>query len=535
MLKYSTIILLFISTWSFGQVTIKGTIKVNTGSQIEVIEDLQIEQDAYLNNKGTIVVSRDFTNKGTIVSDPASALRFYGDGNSNLLPGSGNYSNVLMNKTGATLGSADVRLQGNLFIEKSLDFTNGANTRIILDSNSISMSTSASTIAAESTKYIVTNGSGLVKQNINSGGAIPTFEVGDLTNYTPLLATLAPTAIVPVSGASISVKVVAARDCLPQATDYILRHWNVSATANILNYECNLSGKYVDSDINSNSSDVLIKGSIQNIANNEWFFMNSDGDVATNYITSSTTYYDTDFTGQNFFGKINSKVFLDGPFNDASNTMVNSLMTSNLVPTVSPYDNNISVDSKFFTDNPSIVDWVEIETKTASSPSTTVTKTSGFVMTDGRLMTVDGQNNTLYIKDSNESAYVIINHRNHLAVSTPFPVNLTYNPTIDFTDKNYTAYGTDARRLRTDKATLWAGDATGNGVIKYNGAANDRVAILGKVGFANPNNSVSEYDNTDINLDGEVKYNGSANDRVYLLSTVGFINPNKTISQQIPN
>ena len=95
--------------------------------------------------------------------------------------------------------------------------------------------------------------------------------------------------------------------------------------------------------------------------------------------------------------------------------------------------------------------------------------------------------------------------------------------------------GTDPRVQKGTVWCLWAGDATGNGAIKYTGAGNDRDPILTAIGGSTPNAVVTNvYDRRDTNLDGVIKYTGAGNDRDIILTNVGSTTPNGTRVQQLP-
>ena len=60
---------------------------------------------------------------------------------------------------------------------------------------------------------------------------------------------------------------------------------------------------------------------------------------------------------------------------------------------------------------------------------------------------------------------------------------------------------------------MWMGNARVDDRLKYTGAANDRDAILLKIGGSVPTAVVNGYFPEDCNLNGQVKYTGGANDR----------------------
>ena len=82
---------------------------------------------------------------------------------------------------------------------------------------------------------------------------------------------------------------------------------------------------------------------------------------------------------------------------------------------------------------------------------------------------------------------------------------------------------------------MWAGDVSGNGTVKYNGSANDRLPVLVRIGGTNVNATVNGYYPEDVNMNGTVKYNGSGNDRLIILQVIGGTNVNATKTTRVPN
>ncbi len=90
------------------------------------------------------------------------------------------------------------------------------------------------------------------------------------------------------------------------------------------------------------------------------------------------------------------KVLLQGAFNIVSNSMDNVLNTAGILQVNAagqPYNNlsgTESFASNFFSLNQQIVDWVLIELRNASNPSTIVARRAAFVKRDGTLVDIDG-------------------------------------------------------------------------------------------------------------------------------------------------
>jgi hypothetical protein len=156
------------------------------------------------------------------------------------------------------------------------------------------------------------------------------------------------------------------------------------------------------------------------------------------------------------------------------------------------------------------------------------------VQRDGDVMGTDG--NTLMNLPMAAGGYrIAVKHRNHLGAATATPWSLAA-VVVELDMGTAMLYGTNpmANHANAGKC-LWAGDATGNGTIRYTGSGNDRDPILIAVGSTAPNNSVSNvYDRRDTNLDGLIKYTGTGNDRDIILTNVGSTTPNNTRTQQVP-
>ncbi len=241
------------------------------------------------------------------------------------------------------------------------------------------------------------------------------------------------------------------------------------------------------------------------------------------------------------------KAALDGAL-PSGTLMSDALRAANLIPTTQPYTalgyTFVGPPSGATTTTPSmlavtgdnaIVDWVFVELR--SSPSTVVCSRVALLQRDGDVVDTDGDP-WLNFQMPVGNYYVALRHRNHLGVMTSTTRALTGDPTanmIDFRSGFTAAYGSNARAQKGQVLCLWAGDATGNGTLKYTGTGNDRDPILTAVGSTTPNNTLSNvYDRRDTNLDGVIKYTGTANDRDIILINVGSTTPNNTRIQQLP-
>ena len=119
--------------------------------------------------------------------------------------------------------------------------------------------------------------------------------------------------------------------------------------------------------------------------------------------------------------------------------------------------------------------------------------------------------------------YVAVRHRNHLGIITATPGSLTAIPTtMDFTDGSMPLQGGNNATVQVGNTRcLRAGDANGDGQVSYTGPANDRDAVLLRIGGGSTTTVVPGYAREDINLDGATKYTNAGNDRDRIISVLG--------------
>ena len=107
-----------------------------------------------------------------------------------------------------------------------------------------------------------------------------------------------------------------------------------------------------------------------------------------------------------------------------------------------------------------------MQLRTGTEASTAVRTRAAFLMSDGSIHDIDGSNHVNFIGLSTGSYYIVVIHRNHLAVMSNNPVSLPNSSAYDFTLNSNSAYGTNPMATLSDgKFGMYAGDANGNGVI----------------------------------------------------------------------
>jgi len=195
---------------------------------------------------------------------------------------------------------------------------------------------------------------------------------------------------------------------------------------------------------------------------------------------------------------VKSKIFLQGPYN--TNSMNTNLSQNGLLPNTQPfntapwnYNGNESLSSGA---SSSFVDWVLVELRSSSNPTQVVSRKAAILKNDGTLINTDGNAGVPFSNVQEGSYYVAVFHRNHLAVMSANPVQLSASSQIyDFTNGMDKAYGTNPMaNLGNGIFGMYTGDGNSNGGIT--------IADRNEVWL--PQNGTLGYLNGDFNLDGGV-------------------------------
>jgi hypothetical protein len=226
--------------------------------------------------------------------------------------------------------------------------------------------------------------------------------------------------------------------------------------------------------------------------------------------------------------------------------MNDGLRSAGLIPTTEPYTalgfttigyqsiRTIPQAVLNVTGNNAIVDWVWVELRNATTPTTVLAARPALIQRDGDVVELDGIK-PVSMGIANGSYKVVLRHRNHLGVMTANAVALSgTSTTVNLKLLATATYGTEARQDVTGTQVLWGGNVVSDNSLKYTGSSNDRDAIIVFIGGTTPNNSVAGYRAEDVNLDGQVRYTGSGNDRDPILVNVGSTLPTNTRMEQLP-
>jgi len=265
--------------------------------------------------------------------------------------------------------------------------------------------------------------------------------------------------------------------------------------------------------------------------------------------------------------RLKIKVFLQGAYNGSM--MNDGLRSLNVIPAVQPYSSamngqftrvgvydgtagvNETVPGSAVFDvagtNDDIVDWVYISLQDGSNPAIRLQTRAALIQRDGDIVEYDPVS-AIYVPvrmpiDADGNYYIVIGHRNHLAIRTSVAPLLQDNviTTYDFTTAQSKAYQNPAITTNTAMKDLsgtgtvfgmWAGNVNSNTTTRasgVNGTLNDFLYLVNNVLGGNnalilgPPSTSPVYNNADLNLNGAARASGinaSLNDFLFLVNTV---------------
>ena len=240
------------------------------------------------------------------------------------------------------------------------------------------------------------------------------------------------------------------------------------------------------------------------------------------------------------------RFFLGGAYEPGVGTMRFDLRTQGLIPLLEPYTamgypqigGGGEVASASWLNMVSFVDWVRLELRDPNDPTVLLASGQFILWSNGKPRLAESGGDVI-LDAPPGNYYVVVRHRNHLAVMTAAPVylapNTAYPTDVDFRLPGTATYGVAAQRNINGTMVLWPGDVTGNGTIAYTGTGNDRDPILVAIGGSTPTATlIGQYRNEDVNMDGVVKYVGANNDRDPILLSVGGSTPTAVRIEQVP-
>jgi uncharacterized protein (TIGR02145 family) len=211
----------------------------------------------------------------------------------------------------------------------------------------------------------------------------------------------------------------------------------------------------------------------------------------------------------------NIKVYLEGPFNGTE--MTSDLNSASLIPLTQPYSvspwNYPGTEQVSLIPNAEIVDWVLIELReTTGVPSTAtpdkmINRQAAFLKKDGEVAGMDGISLITYSGMITSNLYIIIWHRNHLAMmSSGALTNIGGIYSWDFTDQLTKAYLEGQKEIGTGQYGMIGGDSF----------ANDTIQLTDRDPLWDMEAGKQSYSAVDLNLDSQI--NNQDKDNIWLIN-----------------
>jgi len=206
------------------------------------------------------------------------------------------------------------------------------------------------------------------------------------------------------------------------------------------------------------------------------------------------------FTGEFTYGpvRLQAKVFLEGAYSVNDDNMSITLKTDGVIPLTSPYSEDNRTVNAIPTD---ITDWVLVQLRSTKTGAAVVSR-SAFLHKDGRIVADDGSTSYIELNVATADYYIVVQHRNHLAVMSDeiHSLSMSSSTLYDFTTGTDKYEGADAILLETRVYGLYAGDGSHNQQIQ-NDDNNDYWRVqVGLAGYRSADYDLNgQVQNTDIN------------------------------------
>ena len=199
----------------------------------------------------------------------------------------------------------------------------------------------------------------------------------------------------------------------------------------------------------------------------------------------------------------NIKVYLEGPFYGTE--MTTALNSEGLIPLTQPYNvspwNYPGTEQVSLIPNADVVDWLLIELRETTGDASTATpdkmihRQAAFLKKGGEVVALDGTSLITYSGSITSNLYLIIWHRNHLAMmSSGALTNIGGIYSWDFTGQLSKAYLDGQKEIGTGQYGMIGGDCD----------ANDTVQMADHEPMWEDNAGRQSYSAIDLNLDSQI-------------------------------
>jgi len=164
-----------------------GNIIINAGSSLIIHGSFVNNLNGAVNNSGTMKVSGNWTNNqtsGSLLNGTSGEVVLNGTGSQVISGPAATFFNDLTLQNNAALGGpSDISISSNLTL---------SGTFLSMNNYNVVMQNGSNIIGAGSSAYIISNGSGKLKQRVAASNV--TFPIGTISDYVPLILSNSGTA-----------------------------------------------------------------------------------------------------------------------------------------------------------------------------------------------------------------------------------------------------------------------------------------------------------------------------------------------------
>ena len=472
---------------------------VNNGSAIKLKGNFVNRQNGRIKNAGTINIDGDWIQNSTAaVFLPATGgqVKITGPGTHMI---GGSYYPVFP----SLKIESDVYLDIPTYIGNQLDIGLGT---LCLANNDLVMFSGATILGGNMSHYITTDGTGSLQMSIGSSPKI--FPVGTISSYAPVT--------IENNSTSDNFKVNIIDDVLsngvsgtsiPQINDCVKLTWNIQPeTPGTADYNITTQWNAMNEGSGFNRSHSAI--GVFHTGN----WNGNPASAATGINPYTQTLNNITQAGSFAVGDtespmaiildilVDAKAFLEGPFEGSQmNTLLND---NNQLPLNQPYNippwNYAGTESVAAIPNNQVVDWVLVEGRdalsaAAANASTAFARQAAFVLADGSIVGLDGSSPIQFNYSLVNQLYVVIFHRNHLAImSANALIDVGGIFSYDFTTAINKAYLSGQKAIN-GKAEMYGGDVDASGIVN----TADKAVWTGLAG-------TKAYLSSDMNMDLQI-------------------------------
>lgn len=495
---------LFLTGTAYAQMFVSGgtTVKVQEGTVVTDGGYLNLDANSTLNNQGTMYIKGNLTNNNTTDNNLGTGTFEFNGATAQTISGPNVFGTLVINNANG------VSLTGS--------YNNTVSTGLTLASGRLDLGSTLSLLLGpaltsvggtlNATNMIVATGTGELRKQFATGTSDPAafiFPVGDnstTAEYSPVTLNFGSSTF--ADGNYAGVKLADAVVGSPWVDPQISRYWDLSSTG-ISSFTCQADFVYVDADLQLGSgaeTDIYCtKVSPDPVVTYNQTI------AATNTLSAPGLTSFSRFTGVKGGIQISLIAMLEGAYNTTNHNMNTTI--NGLIPSSQPYSGSPWYYSGTESFTPpvgtSVVDWVLIELRQASTPANATTAfatQAGLLLNNGTIVDQGGSGALRFYNVTvtpGNSIYPVVYHRNHMPTMANNGATLNGDGsfTYNYTTSSSQIYGSGSKFLETGVWGMLAGDGDNDVQIQ-----NSDYVI-----WANSAGGIGIYNLADYDLDGSIQ------------------------------